>query len=245
MKPTSQELTARIRDMILSGEFSSGQHLREAALADQFSVSRTPVRAALAANEKDGLVEYNPNRGYIVRSFHVRDIAEAYEMRALLEGMACRATAERGMKLDAERAARRAIDLVEKLMRDQGPLDNAAREQWREHNRVFHRSIIDSVENRFLQPMLQMVQQIPSVYPPIFASYTAGELARYNEEHKRILECILDRQGTRAEFLMREHILSAGETLCASIRRAPREEELRGVAARDTEPTSEQADAAP
>ena len=78
MKPTSQELTARIRDMILSGEFSSGQHLREAALADQFSVSRTPVRAALAANEKDGLVEYNPNRGYIVRAFHVRDIAEKY-----------------------------------------------------------------------------------------------------------------------------------------------------------------------
>ncbi|WP_191058717.1 GntR family transcriptional regulator [Geminicoccus harenae] len=222
MKLTSQELTARIRDMILRGEFASGQHLREAALAEQFAVSRTPVRAALAANEKDGLLEYNPNRGFIVRPFHVRDIIEAYEMRALLEGMACRVTAERGMKLDDERVARQAIDQVEKLLRKTGPLDNHARDSWRHHNQVFHQSIIESVENRFLQPMLQMVRQIPSVYPPIFASYTAEELAQYNQEHKKILECIIDRQAVRAEHLMREHILSAGETLRTSIRDAQR-----------------------
>jgi GntR family transcriptional regulator of vanillate catabolism len=94
--------------------------------------------------------------------------------------------------------------------------------------------------------MLQMVQQIPSVYPPIFASYTVGELARYNEQHKKILECILDRQAMRAEFLMREHILSAGETLCASIRGASGDDHpLPRAAAQSAEPSAEPSERAP
>jgi GntR family transcriptional regulator of vanillate catabolism len=245
MKPTTQELTSRIRDMILRGEFSAGQHLREAALAEQFAISRTPVRAALAANEKDGLLEYNPNRGFIVRPFHVRDILEAYEMRAQLEGMACRVTAERGMKLDVERLARQAIDKVETMMRKSGSLDDQARETWRKHNHIFHKSIIESVDNRFLHPMLQMVQQIPSVYPPIFASYTVEELVRYNEQHKKILECIIDRQGIRAEHLMREHVLSAGETLCASIRGVQRSDDPADLATFEDERVAEPPELSP
>src|SRR5882762_6632006 len=89
-QPLGQALSLRIRAMILDGEFAAGQHLREAQLAKLFGYSRTPVRHALAVNEKDGLLEYNPNRGYIVRSFDRRDIANAFEIRALLEGFAAR-----------------------------------------------------------------------------------------------------------------------------------------------------------
>lgn len=233
MKLTSQELTSRIRDMILHGEFAAGEHLKEAALADQFAVSRTPVRAALAANEKDGLLEYSPNRGYVVRPFHIHDIADAFEMRAVLEGAACRLVAERGMKIDAERAARRAIDAVETLLEKVDPLDEVSRASWRQHNLVFHRSVFDQLDNKFLPTLLQTVQQIPSVYPPIFATYRVADLTFYNNQHKKILECIMDRQGTRAEFLMREHIITASEALIATLRSPPSKPNREAPASRD------------
>lgn len=214
----AQELTGRIRDMILRGKFVSGEHLREMALAELFSVSRTPIRAALAANEKDGLLEYSQNRGYVVRPFDIRDIADAYEMRAMLEGFACRKAAERGLELDAERNARRAINAVGALLESGDPLDDAAREAWRRHNTIFHRAIIEHAENSFLPAMLQLVNRIPSVFPPIFPTYDADALRVFNDQHTRILKCILDRQGTRAEVLMREHAYLACETFCASIR---------------------------
>ena len=218
----AQELSGRIRDMILRREFASGEHLREAALAGLFSVSRTPIRAALAANEKDGLLEYSQNRGYVVRAFHVRDIADAYEMRAMLEGLACRKVAERGLKLEAEREARRATDAVAALLESGAPLNDAAREAWRRHNTVFHGAIVEQAENSFLPTMLQMVNRFPSVFPPILPTYDAGALRVFNDQHRRILECILDRQGTRAEVLMREHVYLACETFCALMRERDR-----------------------
>jgi GntR family transcriptional regulator of vanillate catabolism len=215
---TTRELTSRMRDMILRGSFASGEHLRETALAEQFAVSRTPIRAALAANAKDGLLEYSPNRGYTVRTFDARDIADAYEMRAVLEGTACRIAAERGLKLEAERAARRAIDTVDALFRESGSLSEAAIDTWRQQNLVFHEAILGQANNRFLKEMLQMVRQIPSVYPPVLAPYKMDELRFYNAEHRRILESIIDRQGSRAEYLMREHVYHASETIIASVR---------------------------
>ena len=88
MKLTTEELTDRIRRMILNGEIAAGEHLREVALAEQFQVSRTPVRAALAANKKDGLLDHSPNYGYTVRKLDIRDIVDAYDRRAVLEGTA-------------------------------------------------------------------------------------------------------------------------------------------------------------
>lgn len=218
MRLTTQELTSRMREMILRGAFASGEHLRETVLAEQFAVSRTPIRAALAANAKDGLLEFSPNRGYTVRAFDVRDISDAYEMRAVLEGTACRIAAERGLKLDAERDARRAIESVDALLRSSAPFEAAALDIWREQNLVFHQAILGQATNRFLKEMLQIVQQIPSVYPPVLAPYKIDDLRLYNTHHGKILECIIDRQGTRAEHLMREHINHARETIVASVR---------------------------
>jgi GntR family transcriptional regulator, vanillate catabolism transcriptional regulator len=218
MKLTTQELTNRMREMILRGEFASGEHMRETALAEQFQVSRTPIRAALAANAKDGLLEYSPNRGYTVRSFDIRDITDAYEMRAVLEGTACRIAAERGLKLDAERRARRAIDVNDSLVADGAQPDEPSIATWREQNLVFHQAILSQSDNRFLHEMLQMVQQIPAVYPPILAPYRLQDLRLYNAQHRKILECIIDRQGTRAEALMREHVSNACEMICAEVR---------------------------
>jgi GntR family transcriptional regulator of vanillate catabolism len=215
--PMAQALSARIRDMILKGEFSAGQHLREVQLADMFGASRTPVRLALAANERDGLLEYGPNRGYVVRPFETKDIASAFEMRALIEGYAARRAAEKGISAEAAACVADAIGVVEHLLDRTEPFDDAARDTWRSQNGIFHQAITELADNRFIAPMLLTVQQIPSVYPPMLASYEPAKLRVYNDQHRQILICIQQREAVRAEFLMREHVQSAGEGILAAL----------------------------
>ena len=97
MKTRSQDVTETVRDWILTGAVSAGDRLEEIPLAERLGVSRTPVRAALAALGKEGLVDYQPKRGYLVRSFEPDEIFAAYEARAALEGLACRLAAESGV----------------------------------------------------------------------------------------------------------------------------------------------------
>ncbi len=118
----AQTLSARIRDNILNGAFAGGQHLREVELAGLFGTSRTPVRHALAANEKDGLLKYIAHRGYVVRAFDVIDMDHAHEMRALIEGYAARRAAERGLRGDRHQKATAAIESVDTLLQQDAPL---------------------------------------------------------------------------------------------------------------------------
>src|SRR6202000_2929018 len=70
--------------------------LSELAVVDRLGVSRTPVRAALARLEHEGLVETLPGGGYAVRAFSRADVHDAIEIRGALEGLAARLAAERG-----------------------------------------------------------------------------------------------------------------------------------------------------
>lgn len=218
-EPIAQTLSARIRDMILKGEFVAGQHLREVQLAEMFGASRTPVRSALASNEKDGLLDYSPNRGYVVRPFDATDIGSAFELRALIEGLAARKAAESGLLPERHSRADAAIAAVDDLLRTDEVLDDEVRESWRKHNAAFHATIVEQSGNRFIMPMLLSVQQIPSVYPPILSTYDPAILRIYNKQHRQVLDCILNREGVRAEYLMREHILGAGDAIRAAIQR--------------------------
>ena len=71
-----------IREMILSGQFMPGERLHQDHLAETLGVSRTPLRTALARLAQDGLIDYEPNRGYRIRRFLVSDIREAFAVRA-------------------------------------------------------------------------------------------------------------------------------------------------------------------
>src|SRR4051794_8840370 len=82
------KLAATLQARVLSGELPSGARLRQEALAEEFGVSRTPVREALRKLQAHGLVDLEPNRGALVRALSAREIRDAYEVRAELEGLA-------------------------------------------------------------------------------------------------------------------------------------------------------------
>ena len=75
----------RIRNAILSGAFGPGERLIESAIADHLSVSRGPVREALSALEREGIVIHVPRKGFFVIDFTDKDLEEICSLRLLLE----------------------------------------------------------------------------------------------------------------------------------------------------------------
>lgn len=78
-----------IRDAIVSGVFLPGTHLKESDLAEQMSVSRSPVREALRQLEEEGLIIAIPNQGCYVKTFTAQEIEEIFTIRGILENLAC------------------------------------------------------------------------------------------------------------------------------------------------------------
>lgn len=80
-----EAVTVALRNAILSGRLAPGQRLAQAELAEQLGVSRIPLRDALRRLEEDALVKINGRRGAWVTALSMRDVAEIYEMRIMLE----------------------------------------------------------------------------------------------------------------------------------------------------------------
>ncbi|MEA5094235.1 apo-citrate lyase phosphoribosyl-dephospho-CoA transferase [bioreactor metagenome] len=86
----SERVYQRIKSDILENKLKPGEKLVEENLANEFNVSRTPVREALKQLDQDGLITYYPRRGSVVSQISMKDAQELYEIREVLEGLAIR-----------------------------------------------------------------------------------------------------------------------------------------------------------
>src|SRR4051794_15922744 len=94
-RPLSEEAYDVLRAAILSGRLGPGARLVEADIARQMAISRSPVREAVRKLEREGMVEYKPRRGTVVVGLSRADVADAYQLRAHLEGYGARLAATR------------------------------------------------------------------------------------------------------------------------------------------------------
>jgi DNA-binding GntR family transcriptional regulator len=86
----------RLKELILSGRLRPGNQLHHQELADQLSVSRTPVRESLERLCQEGYAARRPRRGYFVAEVGTADVQDLYETREALELFALRKTCEAG-----------------------------------------------------------------------------------------------------------------------------------------------------
>ncbi len=86
----SEEVTNRIREMIVSAELPAGVRINEVHLAAQLGVSRTPLREALSRLTSEGATEVIPRRGFFVRPLTMEEFYDVYDMRPLLDPVALR-----------------------------------------------------------------------------------------------------------------------------------------------------------
>jgi DNA-binding GntR family transcriptional regulator len=212
------QLAAALQARILSGEIASGTRLRQEALADEFGVSRTPIREALRKLEATGLIELRPHRGALVRHPTAREIREAYEVRAELEGLAAELAATRiqDAQLDrlreAERLFRRSItSLLASRGRAPDPADETLRD-WEQANDLFHIAIQEASGNERLRLTLaDLHRSFPRRLTWLALSGSSHLLEENVEQHAAVLRAIERRDASEARRLMSEHVRRAGE----------------------------------
>lgn len=204
---------SQLRDMIVAGELEPGERVIELQFAAQLGVSRTPLRIALGELEREGLLERLPSRGFRVRAYSIDDIADAVDVRGVLEGMAVRLVAERGasgevLKKLSEAVARGHALLQPALGNPRAKVDGHA---WSEINRRFHAILVEAAGNRALASALEHNNRTPLsgpgalTLPKIPSAIETAFLLRAQADHEDLLQAIIKREAARAENLMREH----------------------------------------
>jgi DNA-binding GntR family transcriptional regulator len=189
-----------IRQAIVDLRLRPGEPLREAAIAQQLGVSKTPIREALARLEQEGLVETTSFKGAVVSGYSPRDLEEIYELRGLLEGTAVRAVAQ-----DASEEARAELgDVIARSreLRDAGDLTQLATLLGR-----FDQIIYDQVTNRRIRALIDNLRAHLTRIGKLTESIP-GRVEASVEEHAVIVEAIMARRSDEAERLMRAHIES-------------------------------------
>src|SRR3954468_24299224 len=91
-----EQIAERIGNDIIQGGYEPGTRIQEQDVADQFKVSRGPVREALRILERDGLVQINARRGAQVTQLNVDEVDSIFEVRTDLIGLAAKLAAQRG-----------------------------------------------------------------------------------------------------------------------------------------------------
>ncbi|GGF48326.1 GntR family transcriptional regulator [Azorhizobium oxalatiphilum] len=216
----SLSVTDRIRAAVLSGDLEPGARLHEVRLSETLGVSRTPVRSALQSLASEGLLEYAPNRGYSVRRFRTSEIVDAYEIRAMLESLAARFAAERGLS-DEERATiERALEEGDQILAKE-ELGEEERIAYGAVNFVFHDTIHNAARCRMLGDMVRLCQSVPQSSHRNVVSFDHMDVRRRHDDHHRIYDAILLCDAYRAEMLMREHVASVKTSLVRALSGRP------------------------
>ncbi len=197
---------AALKNVIVSMDVYRNRNdirLDERQLAQDFGISRTPVREAMAQLEREGFVRSVPRRGiYVVRKTR-REVIEMITAWAALESMAARLITEN--TLDADIASlRRMFSTFE-----DGKL-RAHLDEYSEANIAFHQTIIRMSGNSVLISLAENL----FTHMRMIRRKTIGEKDRVEKsirDHMNIIEALESRDTARAEELVRTHALGLAD----------------------------------
>src|SRR3984957_15427662 len=153
-------LVEHLRQALLDGRYPPGSRLNEVHLSQELDVSRTPVRAALQTLAGEGLLHHQPNKGFTVREFLLTELVEAYDMRALAEGLAARFSAERGLSDEARRTIDIALSDGDRTLSSPGDLE-AQRAAYAQMNQAFHGAVHAAAKSELVREVIRICQRVP------------------------------------------------------------------------------------
>lgn len=210
-RPKPDRLIAEIRRRIIAGEIRPGVNISELALAEEFGVSRTPVRETFKQLQTEGLVEIRPRVGTFVTTPSRREIVELFEMKELLEGAGARLLAQRGRVP--------AIDQLEdNLRRASRAVADDDRARYAELVHEFHNVLMAGADNAKLEGHYRtLMNQLAYARLVTTSLSQPGRLAECDREHRHVFELIVAQDGANAERVMREHVRASRQALMAGM----------------------------
>lgn len=202
----SDDAVRQLRSGIMDGVLLPGALLAEASVARQLGVSRVPVREALFALEREGLVEFSPTGRAYVKALAPHDFEELFLLRLALEPLAARLAAPR--LRDDVRELERNIEATARArsLKEVTHLDLD-----------FHEIILEASGQKRLVRLWQSLRaELELWLSRLHRSHQAQTRATREatvEAHREVLACFQEQSPAAAERFMRQHILGWREWL--------------------------------
>lgn len=197
---------AELRRRILSGSVAAGDALRQDALAKEFGISRIPIREAFHQLAAEGLVTLHPHRGAVVTALSALDIAELFDLRAMLEPDLIRRAVPRLDESDFARAETILAEYTAAIAR--GDL-----EAYGELNREYHLSLYRASGRNQTLELVRMLLANTDRYTRVQLAMSDGATTRAKREHAALLELCRAGDAEGAARLTLDHVLAVRHDL--------------------------------
>ncbi|MEN9781569.1 MAG: GntR family transcriptional regulator [Burkholderiaceae bacterium] len=196
-----EEVAEQLRQRIFRRELEPGSWIDELRIAEEYGISRTPLREALKVLAAEGLVTMKVRRGAYVTEVNEKDLHDVYHLLGLLESDA------------AGEVARRATDAELKELKELHEALEAAvkqRERFFEINERFHMRLLQIADNRWRNQMVADLRKVMKLnrHQSLLKS---GRLAESLAEHRALMKALLQRDAARSTERMREHFANGLE----------------------------------
>lgn len=208
--PHSAMVREGLGDLILKGQMRPGEYLTEGRIAEQFGVSRTPVREAIRELAAAGLVTLRPRQRAVVAGLSIKDTLDRFEMMAELEAACASLAARRHTEAQIDQIRAGHNECAAAMEQGDAELYYAANEQ-------FHEAIYRAGGNAYLAQETRRLRNRLRVLR-IAQAAMPGRMADSFSEHCVVLQAIAVRDTAAAADAMREHLIVQGEMLRVLLR---------------------------
>lgn len=196
-----EEVAEQLRQRIFSGELEPGSWIDELRLAEEYGISRTPLREAVKVLATEGLVTMKVRRGAYVTEVNEKDQRDVYHLLSLLESDAAGVVATQAT--DAELEELQALHLA---------LSSAVneRERFFEINERFHMRLLELANNRWRNQMVGDLRKVMKLnrHNSLFKQ---GRLNESLKEHQAIMDALLARDAQASVAHMKAHFANGLE----------------------------------
>lgn len=190
-----QEVAELLRERIFSHELVPGSWIDELKLAEEYGISRTPLREALKVLATEGLVTMKVRRGAYVTEVSDTDLSDVYHLLALLESDAAGVVAEKATPTQ-----------IKELQSLHGELEKAVgnRERFFALNEAFHMRLLEIANNRWRNQMVADLRKVMKLNRHNSLLKT-GRIEESLAEHQAIMAALAARDAEACARRMREH----------------------------------------
>ncbi len=193
-----EKIVETIRNAIVNGQLVAGTRVAEPDLADKFGISRTPIREAFRQLESEGFITVIPRKGAIVASLSHKDVAEFYDLKAVLEGYAARIAAKKLTEKDILK-----METVNRQM-EAAAEKKDVRKVLALHNE-FHNIFLKACGNEKLHSIVQNLVMQFQRFRLILAM--PGRVEGTIRQHREIIEAFRKQDSSLAESLVQKNAL--------------------------------------
>lgn len=199
------EVASRLRERIFAGELAPGSFLDEVQLAEEMSISRTPLREALKVLTAEGIVRHEPRRGCFVNEVTEKDLDEIFPVIALLEGRCAYEAARNASDADLQ-----ALELLHQKLSRHAKAKRI--NEYYEANFAIHEAIITLADNRWLAQAISDLRKIVKL-ARLQQLHAPGRLEQSLSEHLAVFAALKARDAEGAEAAMRTHLTRQRQAL--------------------------------